>query len=267
MTAAEPAGGKAPSLAHIQPLAEFWSTIGDDATYHARDLQSLNRDGSQCKRRIHAGATRCWQHAHGIKAKWRSLTKNQALTFILTIASIFIPLVMLFVGSTVIGLLPGPKVFLGVDIATFDGGGCVAYVLKIGVGASPDEVIEQLYVTAQFPGNVVSYKFGAANATLLANGTEGISAFVLGKDESGECTVKQAAITPSPDFTATQAGPRMVQIRGTNVLPRTMVAGVFAMSRKGPAFDPAWLIAGGYYKYQLFGFPITKHTLEMPHNS
>src|ERR1700756_5221770 len=65
--------------------------------------------------------------------------------------------------------------------------------------------------------------------TILADRTEGVSAFVLGKDETGECTAKQAALTPSPDFTATQAGPRMVQIRGTKVLPRTMVSGLFVM--------------------------------------
>jgi hypothetical protein len=229
--------------------------------------QSLNRDGSPCKRAVHPGVRRCRQHAHGFKAKLRSLTKNQALAFVLTVAGLLIPFVLLFKGS-LMGLLPGPKVFLGVDIATTGNpAGCVAYMLKIGVGAPPDEVVEQLYITAQFPGNVVSYKFGAAEATISGTTTAGLGAFVLGEDQNGECTVKQAALTPSPDFTTTQAGPRVVQIRGTKVLPSTIVFGLFAMSRKGPAFNPAFLVAGGYYKYELFGFTITKHPQELPHNN
>jgi hypothetical protein len=180
----------------------------------------------------------------------------------LTVAGLLVAVALPFEGSTLIGFLPGPKVSLAVDIATTGNPiECVAYMLRIGVGAPPDEVVEQIYVTAQFPGTVASYKFGAANATLLADRTEGVSAFVLGKDETGECTAKQAALTPSPDFTATQAGPRMIQIRGTKVLPRTMVSGLFVMSRKGPAFDPSLLLAWG------FGFTVTKRIEEMPRNN
>ena len=176
--------------------------------------------------------------------------------------------VLPFEGSTLIGFLPGPTVFLGLDVtATPTPPGCVAYTLKIGVGARPGEVVKQFYITAQFPGNVASYKFGAAEATISGSRTIGVGAFVLGEDQNGECTVQQVALTPSPDVTATQAGPRMVQIRGANVLPSTIVYGVFAMSKKEPSSfnNPSIVIAGGYYKYELFGFTITKHSQELPH--
>lgn len=41
--------------------------------------QFVKQDKGRCKRRVSSGQSFCWQHAHGLRAKWRSLTKNQAL--------------------------------------------------------------------------------------------------------------------------------------------------------------------------------------------
>lgn len=41
-----------------------------------------------CKRKIAEGERFCWQHAHGFKARWRSLTRNQSVLFVLTVLGV-----------------------------------------------------------------------------------------------------------------------------------------------------------------------------------
>jgi hypothetical protein len=130
----------------------------------------------------------------------------------------------------------------------------------VSIGSPPDEVIERLYLTIQFPGNISGYKFGAASAAVLGSspGLVGMSVFELGKDANGECTVVQAAVAPSPDLTATIAGPGMVQMRGARIIPKTMVMGYFALSVKEPSFHPAMMFKEGYFEYTRFGLLISK---------
>ncbi len=45
----------------------------------------MRTNGSQCKRKVNGGEKYCWQHAHGVKHRWRALTRNQAFLFLLTI--------------------------------------------------------------------------------------------------------------------------------------------------------------------------------------
>ena len=40
--------------------------------------------GAPCRRTIKAGTGFCWQHSRGLKRKWRSLTRNQSIVFILS---------------------------------------------------------------------------------------------------------------------------------------------------------------------------------------
>ena len=49
------------------------------------NCQGIKRDGNQCTRSTAKGSRFCWQHSHGWRAKWRSLTRNQTLTFGLTV--------------------------------------------------------------------------------------------------------------------------------------------------------------------------------------
>src|SRR5208282_2088692 len=99
----------------------------------------------------------------------------------------------------------------------------------------------QLYLTIQFPGDIASYKFGAGSAAVLGTtpGRVAMALFELGKDANGECTVVQAAVAPSPDLSVTIAGPGMIQLRGSHLIPETAVFGVFALSIKEPSFHPA----------------------------
>jgi hypothetical protein len=48
----------------------------------------LKTNGAYCKRPIAHGAITCWQHAHGSKRKWKSLTRNQTLLFLLALLGI-----------------------------------------------------------------------------------------------------------------------------------------------------------------------------------
>lgn len=59
--------------------------------------QSVTPNHTYCKRKIAVGEKFCWQHAHGLKAKWRSLTRNESLLFVIGVLG------LLF---TIIGLYP-----------------------------------------------------------------------------------------------------------------------------------------------------------------
>ncbi len=49
----------------------------------------IKKNQQRCKRSIAEGQRFCWQHARGIRARWRSLTRNQSLIFALTILGVF----------------------------------------------------------------------------------------------------------------------------------------------------------------------------------
>src|SRR5258708_88339 len=46
------------------------------------------KDKTRCRRRVAAGRRFCWQHSHGWKAKWRSLTRSQTVTFFVGLISL-----------------------------------------------------------------------------------------------------------------------------------------------------------------------------------
>jgi hypothetical protein len=225
--------------------------------------QFTKADGSQCRRIVHSGSKYCWQHAHGLRAKLGAIPRKPAVNFALTVAGLLITIVLLFEGSTLMGLLPGPTAFVRIDgmrVTTGNAAGCLAYMVSISTATPSNDVIEALYLTVQFPKNIASYKFGAANASVLARNPERVwlSAFDVGRDASGECSVAQAAVAPSPDLTATIAGPGMVQMRGTRILPRTVVMGCFALSGKDASFQPPTMFTEGSYEYKRFGFTVSK---------
>jgi hypothetical protein len=228
----------------------------------ANICQSRKADGTLCQRRINPGTKHCWQHAHGLKAKWRSFTRNQTVRFVLTtVLGLLLAVVVPVEGSTLVGLLSGPRVAVqiqGLRVTTGNAARCVTYM--VGIATPPDRVIEQLYLTLQFPGNIASYKFGAGSAAVLGTGPglAAIAVFELGKDANGECAVVQAAVAPSPDLTAIIDGPGMVQMRGNRIIPNTMVMGYFALSVKEPSLHPATMFKEGYFEYTRFGYVISK---------
>jgi hypothetical protein len=44
--------------------------------------------GIRCQRLVSPGAKFCWQHAQGVRQRWRSLTRNQSIVFGLTVLGI-----------------------------------------------------------------------------------------------------------------------------------------------------------------------------------
>ena len=52
------------------------------------NCQARTRDQKQCTRSVAAGQQFCWQHALGWRAKWRSLTRNQTVVFVLALSGI-----------------------------------------------------------------------------------------------------------------------------------------------------------------------------------
>jgi hypothetical protein len=51
--------------------------------------QFVKSNRMYCKRRIAEGEKFCWQHAHGLRAKWRSLTRNESLLFVIGVLGLF----------------------------------------------------------------------------------------------------------------------------------------------------------------------------------
>lgn len=49
---------------------------------------------ARCKRRVASGQRFCWQHSHGWKAKWRSLSRSQTAGLFIGLAGIVITLVL-----------------------------------------------------------------------------------------------------------------------------------------------------------------------------
>jgi hypothetical protein len=51
---------------------------------------STSRNGTSCKRNVRTGQIVCWQHARGLKARWKSLSSRQRLGFALTVVGIIL---------------------------------------------------------------------------------------------------------------------------------------------------------------------------------
>ena len=228
--------------------------------------QFIKAGGSRCKRIVQPGSKYCWQHARGLRAKLHALPRRPAVSFALAVAGVVIgviTLLLIFEGSTLMGLLPGPNAHVtiqGLRATSGNPAGCLGYMVSIDTANPSNEVIQALYLTIQFPKNIASYKFGAANASVLARAPQRVwmSIFELGKDADGECSVVQAAVSPSPDLTATIAGPGMVQMRGIRILPRTVLQGYFALSVKDASFQPPTMFTEGSYEYTRFGITVSK---------
>jgi hypothetical protein len=48
----------------------------------------VKANGERCKRSTSAGESLCWQHARGLTHRWKSLTKNQTVLFLLALLGI-----------------------------------------------------------------------------------------------------------------------------------------------------------------------------------
>jgi hypothetical protein len=211
-------------------------------------------DGTRCKRSVDASAQYCWQHARGLGARWRALTKNQAVGFTLAVTSLVWTVAYPFIGPYLASLLPGPQV-LAVVSKTKAPDGCVGYMVNLST--SKDGPIDRLDLTVQFPGDIVSRMFGATRVAQFPSvGKVGLSAFELGKDASGGCKVVQAATSPSVNMTATVIGNGTIQMIGAGLLPSTSVAGMVVLSP--PSFHPTEMREDGSYTYSKLGFSVTK---------
>lgn len=212
--------------------------------------QFTKRDGSQCKRVPHAGSKYCWQHARGVTARYRALTKNQAVGFYITVISLLLAIIFpLGGGQFLAGLLPAPEVIVRVQRYRLVGSlaGCVWYLVEVKSPA--DKLLEQLDLSVQFPGNIANYKFGAAVASVLEKGQRQreLYGFRFAKNASGECEIINLAFARSPNVAATISGPGMVQIRGNHIFPKTEVWGGFALSVLNPASRE--MFEEGHYEY------------------
>jgi hypothetical protein len=58
-----------------------------------RTCQFRKSNGELCRRAVTAGEGMCWQHARSWRHKWRSLTRNQSILFILAVAAVVIGVV------------------------------------------------------------------------------------------------------------------------------------------------------------------------------
>jgi hypothetical protein len=206
----------------------------------ARRAQKRNQDqrrskeaSDTCGRPVHSPAVRPgWSR---LVTTLSNLVTNPYILFACAVTSL-LPLY----GPYLLRMLPSPEVHARIQlfppITSGTAIGCVVYMVTV---TTPK--ISRLDLTLQFPGDIASFKFGAANAAQFSGplGRVGMVAFEIGRDANGECSVIQAAVTESPDVTLTKAGGGMVQVRGRNVLPYTTAGGAFALSSKPPSFKPA----------------------------
>ncbi len=50
--------------------------------------QFVKQNNDACKRSVAIGHKFCWQHSHGLRAKWHSLTRRQTVEFYIGAASL-----------------------------------------------------------------------------------------------------------------------------------------------------------------------------------
>jgi hypothetical protein len=89
-------------------LAKAWSGwyVGVSYAFRSMDQASPDSprstcrfkksDGELCRRGVQSGEEMCWQHAKSWPHKWRSLTRNQSILFILAALGVFLTTAGLF---------------------------------------------------------------------------------------------------------------------------------------------------------------------------
>jgi hypothetical protein len=107
----------------------------------ATTCQFEKSNGQPCRRTIRIGGKFCWQHARGLKTRWRALTRNQTIIFLLTVVGVLDGLPFL-VGK--INSLLSPPLALSASIETGivdrqRAGGAIAatYISGYGKTVSP----------------------------------------------------------------------------------------------------------------------------------
>jgi hypothetical protein len=53
--------------------------------------------GTRCLRKVSSGASLCWQHARGIRAKYASLSRNQQVVFAVSLLGVILTVVFFFI--------------------------------------------------------------------------------------------------------------------------------------------------------------------------
>jgi hypothetical protein len=225
------------------------------ASSNRATCQATRRDGGRCTRLARPGTQYCTQHSSAMRRILRAITRNPAISFALAVVGILVPIVIIFVGPYLMALLPGPRVLAA--ISKFKApDGCEGYMINLATSSNA-EPVDRLDLTVQLPGDIADHMFGAGSEVQFSKlGKAHIDAFEIGKDAHGDCKVVQAAKVESADMTATVTGNGTIQLRGTNVLPSTSVAGMVVL--KPPSFHPAELHEDGSYTYSKFGFAVTK---------
>src|SRR3954466_2284023 len=64
-----------------------------DQNEHSATCRFLVGSQTYCKRKIPTGHNFCWQHAPGLKARWRSLTRNQSVIFFISVVGLLATLI------------------------------------------------------------------------------------------------------------------------------------------------------------------------------
>jgi hypothetical protein len=64
-----------------------------DQNEHSATCRFLVGNQTYCKRKIPTGHNFCWQHTPGLKARWRSLTRNQSVIFIISVVGLLATLI------------------------------------------------------------------------------------------------------------------------------------------------------------------------------
>lgn len=176
------------------------------------------------------------------------------------------------IGAFLFSLIVGPALsgpilsrFSGAQVFVEIGGlhslagntkGCTIYSVSL---RSTGEMVERINLEVNFPGEIVSSKFGALNMSRnLKNEKNGLTAFEIGRNVNGECEVLQAATATSPNLISTLAGARMVTFSGSSVPTETNVCGMYVLSKhylKQPSDN---VFATGTYEYIKYGKTIRK---------
>jgi len=59
----------------------------EEGVTRAQSCQFKTTSGRLCRRKTNEG-TFCWQHSRGVRRRWRALTRNQSVVFVLAIISV-----------------------------------------------------------------------------------------------------------------------------------------------------------------------------------
>jgi hypothetical protein len=69
--------------------------MGSPASVAAKSTcRFIKDDGEPCRRVVALPETKCWQHASSLKHKWKSLTKNQSVAFVLVLLGLVLTILL-----------------------------------------------------------------------------------------------------------------------------------------------------------------------------